>query len=238
MKKLPFPQLKDGASSRGLRLAPDKLRKSYLDRYRFEVDLIMDVGVNNGTPFLYQTFQDAKFILIDPLKDCAEKVRRTGLLSDFEFVNVALGAERGQGDLFVPSFEGEKRFALASFKERTDPLSEKFEEVESRTVPIKTLDEVAGNYAGRIGLKIDTEGYEGDILAGGTETLKRCEFVILEVSLTPRFQNVSPPSKLIAMLADAGLEMRDFIDMADRSPSDKQDRRPRHADILFTKWAR
>ena len=72
------------------------------------------------------------------------------------------------------------------------------------------------------------------MLAGGPDTLKRCEFVILELSVTERFTQSTPPSAAIALLADAGLELRDILAIADGPGKRAQ---PRHMDVMFTRWA-
>ena len=48
---------------------------------------------------------------------------------------------------------------------------------------IKKLDTIIKDKEslGRIGIKIDTEGYELDVILGSTETLKFSQFVIAEV---------------------------------------------------------
>jgi hypothetical protein len=112
-------------------------------------------------------------------------------------------------------------------------LAETFSSVSTVDVPVARLDDLAGDYAGRVGLKIDTEGFEAEVLQGAAETLKRAEFVILELSVTPRFDGVLPPSAAIGLLAAAGLELRDVLAVAD-GPGKRA--RPRHMDVLFSRW--
>ena len=52
-----------------------------------------------------------------------------------------------------------------------------------RQIRIKTLDSVTKyeKNLGKLGIKIDTEGYELDVILGATETLKSAEFVLAEV---------------------------------------------------------
>ena len=51
------------------------------------------------------------------------------------------------------------------------------------TIKVKTLDNLCKDYKnyGKIGLKIDTEGYELNIIKGAKEILKKTDFVIAEV---------------------------------------------------------
>ena len=73
-----------------------------------------------------------------------------------------------------------------------------------------------------------------EVLQGATETLRRCDFAILELSVSTRFEGVGVPSAAVALLADAGLEMRDVLNIG-AGPGKKA--RPRYLDVLFTRWA-
>ncbi|ASM71236.1 MULTISPECIES: FkbM family methyltransferase [Roseobacteraceae] len=220
--------------SEGLAVHPVKTRAFYLKGYGFSPDVVFDVGVHDGTPWLYKSFPNARFVLVDPQPDCADAVRTSGQLDDFDFHAVALGAETGIAALNVPETTPGKGGAMASLMERTDNLATTFNKVDTYEVPVKRLDDVAKAYDGRVGLKIDTEGFEAAVLAGGPKTLKRCEFVILELSVTDRFTKTAPPSEAIALLAQAGLELRDILAIADGPGKRAQ---PRHMDVMFTRWA-
>ncbi len=218
----------------GMAIHPLKTRAFYVRGYGFKPDVVVDVGVHDGTPWLYKSFPDARFVLVDPQPDCGDAVRATGHLSVFDFHAVALGAEAGQATLHVPETAPGKGGAMASLMERTDVLVDTFTQVDRMDVPVMRLDDLMTDYSGRVGLKIDTEGFETAVLEGGAETLKRCDFVILELSVSKRFAGVAPPSKAITLLAQAGLEMRDIMAIADGPGKRAQ---PRHMDVLFTRWA-
>ncbi len=77
-------------------------------------------------------------------------------------------------------------------------------------------------------MKIDTEGFELEVIKGATKTLKKTEFVIAEVSAKRRFQGSYRFSELIAALGKQGFEPLDFL-----SPlrPDKEG-----CDILFARY--
>ena len=106
--------------------------------------------------------------------------------------------------------------------------------IEEREVALRKLDHISVAYPGRVGLKIDTEGSEVEVLEGATETLERCDFAILELSVSPRFDGVGVPSAAIALLAKAGLEMRDVVSIGAGAG---RKARPRYLDVLFSRWA-
>lgn len=212
---------------------PIKTRVPFLTSYGFKPDIIIDVGVARGTAWLYRSFPEAKIVLIDPQPDCEEFVKERYEGMEFDFHATALGADEGSAQLNIPVKKQGLGIAMASLLKRTDALSSKFKESKALDVPVSKLDDIARAYDGRIGLKVDTEGFEHQVLLGATETLKRCDFVILELSLVSRFDGVAPPSAPIGLLAEAGLELRDMLAMeSDTSEFAK----PRHIDALFTRW--
>lgn len=219
--------------SEGLAVHPIKTRAHYLKGYGFAPDVVFDIGVHDGTPWLYKSFPAAKFVLVDPQPACGDVVKASGKLADFDFHAVALGAEAGTATLNVPETDPGKGGAMASLMQRTDNLTKTFTRVDTYDVPVQRLDDLAAAYEGRVGIKVDTEGFETAVLQGGPETLKRCDFVILELSVSTRFATTAPPSSAIGLLADAGLELRDILAMADGAGKRAQ---PRHMDVLFTRW--
>lgn len=226
----------DRTSAVALRAAgfrPVRLKEEarYLKRFGLAPDVVIDVGVYGGTRYLYRSFPGAKFVLIDPLAESRDMVAASGQAEGHDFHLVALGAEEGERVLSVTRTGAGKGGDLSSFHDRVDRTRVWIAGTEERLVPVTTLDRIAAKYPGRLGLKIDTEGHELDILEGASETLRRCDFVILEVSVTRRFSNAVLPSAIVARLAEAGLELRDVLKMA---PPDHD--MPRHMDMLFTRW--
>jgi FkbM family methyltransferase len=195
-------------------------------------DLIIDVGVADGTPWLYDAFPDSRFLLIDPMVECRQSVTAAFPDLNAEFHSVALGDNRGEIELNVPVVSGTARGNMASVLNRSDHHSASINEWEKRTVPVELLDFLTPK-SGRVGLKIDTEGAESAILRGAAETLLRCDFVVLELSLSKRFEEVEPPSTVISLLRDAGLEMHDVLSLNGGTST----RSAAHIDCLFTRWS-
>jgi FkbM family methyltransferase len=218
---------------KGLTAIADKSRAEHLQSFDLAPDVVFDIGVDTGTPFLYQAFPRAHFALVDPRAESRVAMTGPDAPNQAEFFETALGAKPGTLTLNIPHSDKGEQGAMASLRERTDTMAAKFNRVEERQVSVVTLDSIATQFPGRIGLKIDTEGFEDEVLAGATQTLLRTDFVILEMSLIQRFAGIAPPSQLISRLATAGLEFRDVLRM---TGDGRGGGAPRLMDILFTRW--
>jgi FkbM family methyltransferase len=187
---------------------PRKFSARYLRRFQFRARTIFDVGVGDGTPELYRLFPDRRFVLIDPLPRAREEVasRFPGL--DFAFYPVALGATAGTAVLNVTTAA-----AKAGIPARTALTADVI--AEHRPVPVTTLDAIAaeGAFPTPFGLKLDTEGYELEILRGADETLRHTEFIIAEVSVKKRFIGGYRFSDAIGFLAARGFELIDILNL-------------------------
>lgn len=193
-------------SRRGVYVIPDKMTPEYLRRFNFAPDVVVDVGVSNGSDFLYSLFPTTKTLLIDPLPDFEEKIRaKFDGKYDFDYFHCAAGREPGEATLRIQSDNASKS-TLANPTRMQGQNTEK--EV---TVPVKTLDAITDNYPGKIGLKIDTEGFEMEVLGGAIETLKRTEFVLAEVSVKERYVGGYRFSDVIAFMREHGFEIIDML---------------------------
>jgi FkbM family methyltransferase len=216
---------------KGLKPTRVKETKHYLRRFDLRPEVVFDVGVHSGTPYLYRAFPDAQFVLIDPLPVARGLVEAASPPLHYDFHPVAAGAAAGTAMLSITETQPGKGGNLSGFHDREDVSRGWISRIEHREVPVVTLDSIAAGYPGVAGIKIDTEGHELEVLTGAAETLRRADFVIVELSVTRRFANATLPSSVIARLAEAGLELRDVLNMA---PPDYD--MPRHMEVLFTRW--
>jgi FkbM family methyltransferase len=82
--------------------------------------------------------------------------------------------------------------------------------VGSEMVPVLTLDSVAPGYLSRASagfVKIDTQGYEMQVLQGAANTLAQVVGLQLEVSLIPLYEGQVLMPQLLAYVADLGFEL-------------------------------
>ena len=144
-----------------------------------EIDTLIDVGVGpNGTEDLYRVFKNANLILIDPINEAKEYANKLSKDRNVIFIQSALG----KSDDIEKNMKLQKKRGYSSFLE-ISPINTKDDYVEILKLKISKLDTLLKdkNKLGRIGIKIDVEGSELDVVLGAIETLKFTKFVIAEV---------------------------------------------------------
>ena len=153
------------------------------------MDNIIDVGVAKGTDFLLKEFPKAKFFFIEPNPLFFNFIENT-LVKKYnsKLFKIAAGNENGPKKLLSSG-------GFSSFYERQDyKVKEKIE------VNISKLDEILKNESlnGKNLLKIDTEGFELEVLKGATKILESISYLVLEL----RIENINTynPSEIISFL--------------------------------------
>jgi FkbM family methyltransferase len=154
-------------------------------KHKYYPEVILDVGVANGTPELYNSFPESKFILFEALEDFLPDIKNHK--KNYKDINIelcALGSEEKQIEINVhPDLVGS---SLYLENEDSNVNGQK------RTIPLKTLNSFQKKYQlenKSILLKIDVQGAEVDVLNGATKIFPYIDVVILEVSLFNFFDN-------------------------------------------------
>jgi FkbM family methyltransferase len=149
------------------------------------VSTLIDVGVGYGTPMFYALNPKAELFLIDPLEEYEESIREVLKRRRGGYEITAIGHETGSVGINVQL----GRLTKSSILEHT-ALTRLSGSVDRRTIPITTLDDVVRKHAltPPFGIKIDTEGFELNVILGAEKTLAASEFAIIETSVQNRFE--------------------------------------------------
>ncbi|NET07334.1 MAG: FkbM family methyltransferase [Symploca sp. SIO2B6] len=210
--------------SEGFDVSPIKFHHSYLKKYKFTPKTVFDIGVCKGTPELYKSFPDSKIVLLDPLEETKEYYKNFTKQFDMDFIQCAIGSKKGQTCIHIPK----NRLGSTSILERTEIYNPK-EEISTRSVEVETLDNIIQErkYISSYGIKIDTEGYELEVLKGMCNSMKNVEFILTEVSIKKRFVDSYEFSELVSFLAKFDFELLDILNNYQYSP--------RYLDCLFAR---
>jgi FkbM family methyltransferase len=163
---------------------------------------VIDIGANTGI-YVYAFGRHAPVEAFEPNPEPARILRAlAGTLPAVHVHEVALSRGTGTTTLYVPYFRGRPHSELA----RVQPIEAPHATV---VVDVRTLDAYAFTNVGLI--KIDVEGHELEVLAGGVETIGRERPVLLiEIEQRHRPDDITAAFEAIAAHGYLG----HFIDAA------------------------
>lgn len=159
---------------------------------------VIDVGVADGSPDLYERFPNAYLDLFEPHPDWVKVAQNILSQREGRLYPVALGREKGTSNLYLKGRTGSS-LALDSGRG-------------SIAVPVERLDEILSSHDIRPPclLKIDTEGYEMAVLEGAEKLLGNIDCIAVEIHFQKPDQY--EPYQLINFLAQRGFGMCEMLD--------------------------
>jgi FkbM family methyltransferase len=175
---------------------------------------VIDVGVATGTPWLWDAFPDAHLVLIDPTFTAGTSVPGHPTA---DIIPAAAGATAREMTLHIDqATPGSSSFFTPS-KTLLDARAAKGDVrgYRDQIVPVRPLDVLLAekHLPAPYLLKIDTEGYERDVLLGASETLAQTVVVITETNVAQRFDASYEFAELIALLHGHGFRLFDFVEV-------------------------
>ena len=157
------------------------------------VSLVFDVGANVGQFALMLRSRGftGDIVSFEPLS-AAHDVLQKAAISDSRwhiYPRVAIG--NSDGEVQINISQNSVSSSILPMLERHLSAAESSGYVAHETVPIARLDALVPVYAPPetgIFVKIDTQGYEWQVLDGAPETLRRAKGVLIELSLVPLYE--------------------------------------------------
>lgn len=177
----------------------------------FGITKVLDVGANIGQ--YAQELRKINFagdiVSFEPISSVYETLKKNRK-SDQKFTakNFALGDKNETKTINIS-----KNLASSSFFNRAKHLEENAKQTEyvsEEKVEIKSLDsifETICNANDVIFLKLDTQGYEKNILSGAKESLKKIKGVQIELALKPSYNGAPEYKEIIQILEEAGFTL-------------------------------
>lgn len=201
------------------------------------INTVLDIGANTGqfARLVHAVFPDAAIYSFEPLPDCFEPLAKAlpGVLH-FHPVNCALGAEEGTLEFRRAAHTPSSSFLpMTSLHKEAFPESGAGQEERPVSVAVRTLDAVARGLPLRdnILIKIDVQGYEANVLAGGAETVKRAVAVIMETSYVKLYEGQALFDDVYRTMLDLGFDFQGNMEQM-VSPADD---RVVQADAVFVR---
>lgn len=209
------------------KIVPDSLKKLLKDKMGvpnmffsfkqmkklgYKPDLILDIGAYHGSWSLEMSkiFPDSTFTMIEGQLELEEKIACScKKINNATYKMTLLGAESKK----VTFNKYETASSVLTEDNQTNALAEE------RT--LQTLDEVLeSNFpATDILLKIDTQGYELEVLKGASKTLLNTNVVLLEVSMLNIYNGAPLVDETILFMRNNGFFLYDICSII-RRPMD------------------
>ena len=124
----------------------------------------------------------------------------------------ALGSKRGRIEINIAGNSvSSSVLPMTRAHQEAEPTSRY---LDKQLVDMMTLDDLAPTVipsSGAIMLKVDTQGYEMEVLKGATSTLQRTVALQLELSLTPLYEGAPTLLEMVSFMRDRGYELFSIV---------------------------
>jgi len=189
---------------------------------QLRASVVYDVGANDGVWSL--AFAEAgpriQVHAFEPLPEVyARLVTRVGGHALITPHNLAFGSSRSELQMYQDEFS-----PASSLLKMTQRHMDEFPQTGTQH-PVRVQVETMDEYVGKMQLpmpdlvKIDVQGYEDEVIAGGKETIRQARYVWVELSLVRLHEGGSTFHTTYTALRDLGYDLFD-ITYLDRSAKD------------------
>ncbi len=201
---------------------------------RFEVDLILDVGANEGQfarELLWLGYK-GRLVSFEPLSSAHARLEKAARRDPLWTVHprCAIGAYDGEVEINIAG--NSVSSSILPMMESHVSASAGSAYIGAEKAPMFRLDTAAPPYlekAHKPFLKIDAQGYEWQVLDGAGSILPRMSGVLCELSLVPLYDGQRLWLEIIRRLEDEGFTLWSIH----RGFTDPRDGRTLQADALF-----
>lgn len=157
------------------------------------IDLVLDVGANTGqfAEKLRKCGYKGQIVSFEPLLSAYEQLIRKSANDPLWTVAPRMAIGDMDGKIPINISANSVSSSIANMLEAHLKAAPESQYVGSENVPIFRLDTVAEKYvpaASRTFLKIDTQGYESQVLAGASQLMPSLKGLQLEISLVPLYE--------------------------------------------------
>ena len=202
---------------------------------QYDVRTIFDVGANIGEfgAIMRESGYKHRIISFEPRKKAfAELLKNTSNDMNWECVNIGLGMNDGIATINIAG--NETSSSLLEMNKLHSDIKPHSGYVSSEEITVRKIDSVIFDYIDRtekMYLKIDTQGYEKQILQGAMNSLASIQIIQLEMSLVELYKGSELIYEMIPFLENKGF----FLSSIERGFHDKKTGRLLQVDGIFIK---
>jgi FkbM family methyltransferase len=186
------------------------------------IDVVLDVGANSGQfgqklrGFGYR----GTIVSYEPVSSAFKHLEEIAKSDDkWTAHNFAIGAECGELKINISA--NSKFNSALSLRDNAQDFHGGVVSDRVESVPVWTLDHDATGCKGNILVKIDTQGFERQVIEGGRKTVARAKGVLMEVPIIALYNNSWRLSEAIEYMDSIGF-VPTQIDPVNYHPMDRQ----------------
>jgi len=198
------------------------------------IDVVIDVGANYGQT--YFTLRENKFrgkvISFEPIPAAHEALEHYARVDPDWTVAPRCVVGSDSGDVLVNVSEASYMSSVLDLTPAMLAAHPRLRNTEKVQTPSVSLDDVYDTYCGEndeVFLKIDTQGYEREVVKGATRTLERIRGLQIELSLLPLYLGEETYLSFLNEFHAAGFEPHMMIENGFAKAWNRQ----RQIDVIF-----
>ncbi|MBS1688421.1 MAG: FkbM family methyltransferase, partial [Bacteroidetes bacterium] len=155
-----------------------------------DIKTIIDVGSNEGQfiKAIDNSLPGRNFLAFEPIKSCYDELLKNTKKLNVTAFNCGLSDHSGSAEINISgNFVSSSILPMENLHKDLYPESYY---VNKQVIDLKRLDDVTANLniENNILMKIDVQGYEEKVIAGGENTIKKCVAIIIEYSHQPLYE--------------------------------------------------
>jgi FkbM family methyltransferase len=178
---------------------------------KYNIDLVFDIGANTGqfAAKMREYGYMGRLVSFEPLPDAFEKLKKNAAGDkSWTVVNTAIGSREGEITINV----SQNSYSSSILDIMPRHIESAADSVYTGKVkaPVTTLDKMISEYFGagcNLFLKIDTQGYERQVLAGCEKSMHLIKGIQLELSLVPLYSGETIMQEMIELLRIKGFKL-------------------------------
>lgn len=191
---------------------------------KFEIDLVLDIGANEGqfASEIRSVGYKNKIISFEPLSDAHQKITQAAIHDKNWAIHPRSAIGDYDGDVEINISGNSVSSSVLPMTEAHSSAAKNSAYIGSEKVSISRLDSVAADYispSDKYFIKIDVQGFEWQILDGATETLNNAKGILCEMSLVPLYEGQKLWLEMLNRFEAAGFTLwaiqRGFTDPRD-----------------------
>lgn len=176
-----------------------------------EIGLVLDVGANTGqyAKILRKAGYRGDIVSFEPLSGAFSRLQRSAARDRrWQAVRLALGDRDGETTIHISG--DSQASSLRKMLPLHEDIAPYFSSVGQEQVTLRRLDAVWGEYASgkvKVFLKIDTQGFEKQVLSGASRSLRKIQGVQLELSIAPLYQGSQLLPEMLRFMSRQGFTL-------------------------------